>query len=249
VKSPPRRALLGLAALAVSITSGAALALTSSLDGRAALPHEVQLSGIDNLSRWAYVLRHVNAHRQPTASSRKVGVIRAVTPEGKTNLVLAYGSRRDRAGLLWIRVPLSTIPNGLSGWVPRNALGDLHIVRTHLIIDRSRLSAVLLRNGRQVFRTRVGLGQPQWPTPRGEFYVRVRLAQFLDPMYGPVAFGTNARQPWLTDWPNGGVVGIHGTDAPQLLPGRVSHGCIRLRNDAILRLARLMPLGTPVSIR
>jgi lipoprotein-anchoring transpeptidase ErfK/SrfK len=45
------------------------------------------------------------------------------------------------------------------------------------------------------------------------------------------------------------VVGIHGTDAPQLLPGRVSHGCIRLRNDAILRLARLMPLGTPVSIR
>jgi lipoprotein-anchoring transpeptidase ErfK/SrfK len=36
---------------------------------------------------------------------------------------------------------------------------------------------------------------------------------------------------------------------PQILPGRVSHGCIRLRNGAILRLARLMPLGTPVPIR
>ena len=46
----------------------------------------------------------------------------------------------------------------------------------------------------------------------------------------------------------GGEVGIHGTDAPQLLPGRVSHGCIRLPNDAIVRLARLMPLGTPVTI-
>jgi hypothetical protein len=178
-----------------------------------------------------------------------VGVIRAVTPEGKTNVVLAYASRRDADQRLWIRLPLSTIPNGLSGWVPRNALGDLHIVRTHLVIDRANLSAVLLRDGHAIFRTRVGLGRPRWPTPRGEFYVRVRLDHFLDPMYGPVAFGTNARQPWLTDWPNGGVVGIHGTDAPQLLPGRVSHGCIRLRNDAILRLARLMPLGTPVSIR
>jgi hypothetical protein len=238
-----------VAALAASLASSAAVGLASSPVGRAALPHEVQLSGIDHLSRWAYVLRRVNAHLQPTVDSRKVGVIRAVTPEGKTNLVLAFAARRDPAQRLWIRVPLSTIPNGLSGWVPRSALGDLHIVRTHLVIDRARLSAVLLRNGRAIFRTHVGLGQPRWPTPRGEFYVRVRLDHFVDPMYGPIAFGTNARQPWLTDWPNGGVVGIHGTDAPQLLPGRVSHGCIRLRNDAILRLARLMPLGTPVSIR
>ena len=32
-------------------------------------------------------------------------------------------------------------------------------------------------------------------------------------------------------------------------PGRVSHGCIRLRNRDILRLALLMPVGTPVTIR
>ena len=59
--------------------------------------------------------------------------------------------------------------------------------------------------------------------------------------YGPVAFGTSARSPTLTDWPAGGFVGIHGTDQPALLPGRVSHGCVRLRNPDILRLARLMP--------
>jgi len=53
----------------------------------------------------------------------------------------------------------------------------------------------------------------------------------------------------LTDWPGGGFIGIHGTDAPQLLPGRVSHGCIRLRNEDILRLRKLMPVGTPVTIR
>ena len=94
----------------------------------------------------------------------------------------------------------------------------------------------------------VGVGRTIWPTPRGEFYVVEKLADFGNPFYGPVAFGTSARSTTLTDWPGGGVVGIHGTDAPQLLPGRVSHGCIRLPNDAIVRLARLMPLGTPVTI-
>jgi len=69
------------------------------------------------------------------------------------------------------------------------------------------------------------------------------------PFYGPVAFGTSARSEVLTDWPAGGFVGIHGTNRPDLLPGRVSHGCIRLRNQDILRLARLLPVGTPLTIR
>jgi lipoprotein-anchoring transpeptidase ErfK/SrfK len=44
------------------------------------------------------------------------------------------------------------------------------------------------------------------------------------------------------------VIGIHGTDQPWLIPGRPSHGCIRVPNPAIRRLARLMPIGTPVRI-
>ncbi len=53
----------------------------------------------------------------------------------------------------------------------------------------------------------------------------------------------------LTDWPGGGFIGIHGTNAPELLPGRVSHGCIRINNHAVRRLARLLPIGTPFTIR
>jgi lipoprotein-anchoring transpeptidase ErfK/SrfK len=116
------------------------------------------------------------------------------------------------------------------------------------VIDRQRLTATLNRNGRDVFRAKVGVGTTQYPTPAGEFYVRTRLAGYDDPFYGPVAFGTSARSPVLTDWPGGGFVGIHGTDQPELIPGRISHGCIRLRNIDILRLARLMPLGTPITI-
>jgi lipoprotein-anchoring transpeptidase ErfK/SrfK len=100
-----------------------------------------------------------------------------------------------------------------------------------------------------VFRARIGIGRPQWPTPAGEFYVRNRIRGFAAPMYGPLAFGLSARSAVLTDWPGGGFVGIHGTDQPALLPGRVSHGCIRLRNADILRLGRRLPVGTPVTIR
>lgn len=214
-----------------------------------ASPTPVQLSGVDHVSRWAYVLRPVVAHTQPALNAPRAGKVPGVTPEGETNLVLAYDAVRDADQRLWVRVPLSSLPNGQSGWIPRDAIGDLHLIHTELVIDRARLRAFLLRDGRTVFSTIIGVGKPQWPTPAGQFYIRVRLDHFNDPFYGPVAFGTNARSATLTDWPLGGVVGIHGTDTPQLLPGRVSHGCIRMPDDAILRLAQLMPLGTPVTIR
>jgi lipoprotein-anchoring transpeptidase ErfK/SrfK len=99
-----------------------------------------------------------------------------------------------------------------------------------------------------VFRAPVGVGTAAAPTPAGEFYVRNKLTRYSSAFYGPIAFGTSARSETLTDWPGGGFIGIHGTNEPERLPGQVSHGCIRLRNDDIRALARLMPVGTPVSI-
>jgi lipoprotein-anchoring transpeptidase ErfK/SrfK len=89
----------------------------------------------------------------------------------------------------------------------------------------------------------------QWPTPAGDFYIRNKLTRYQSAFYGRLAFGTSARSAVLTDWPAGGFIGIHGTNEPELLPGRVSHGCIRMRNADILRLGRLMPVGTPLTIR
>ena len=45
------------------------------------------------------------------------------------------------------------------------------------------------------------------------------------------------------------MIGIHGTNEPELIPGRPSHGCIRVPNPAIGRLYRLMPIGTPMLVR
>jgi lipoprotein-anchoring transpeptidase ErfK/SrfK len=141
------------------------------------------------------------------------------------------------------------VPNGTTGWIPRGALGGYQAVRTRLVVDLDRLEATLYRAGRRIFRAPVGVGETESPTPEGEFYIRNKLTRYADPFYGPLAFGTSARSRVSSDWPAGGFVGIHGTNHPELIPGRVSHGCIRLRNQDILELAQLMPVGTPLTIR
>lgn len=203
------------------------------------------LSHATAASRWATVARTVTALRAPLGVP--VARLGTSTPEGTTNLVLMLGSVW-RGGVEWVHVRLPVLPNNSTGWVPRSALGGYHFVTTHLVVNLRRLRATLWRNGRVVFSAPVGVGQPQNPTPRGQFYVRDELTGYASPFYGPVAFGTSARSAVLTEWPDGGFVGIHGTNEPGLIPGRVSHGCIRLRNRDILRLARLMPAGTPLTI-
>ena len=75
-----------------------------------------------------------------------------------------------------------------------------------------------------------------------------KLRAIGGPFYGPYALATSAYAPTLTDWPGGGEVGIHGTDEPQLIPGRPSHGCIRVRNSDIARLWPLVKVGTPIEV-
>jgi hypothetical protein len=193
-------------------------------------------------------VRTTKARRAPSAGAPVVATIETRTPEDTANIVLLLGHRSEH-GTLWVHVRLAVLPNNTTGWLPRSALGGYQFVHTHLVVDLERLTATLLSDGRAVFRAPVGVGQKQWPTPPGSFYVREKLSRFASAFYGPVAFGTSARSSVLTDWPSGGFVGIHGTNEPELVPGHVSHGCIRLRNPDILRLSRLMPVGTPVTIR
>jgi hypothetical protein len=210
-------------------------------------PTLLRVSG--HATRWAVVRAAVAARVAPRARAAAITELETKTPEGTSNIVLVLANRVDDAGRLWIRVRLAVLDEPSTGWVPREALGGYGSVTTRLIVDLDSLQATLLRDGRAVFRVDVGVGQPSWPTPRGEFYIRNRLTGYASPTYGPIAFGTSARSRVATDWPADGFVGIHGTDRPDLLPGRVSHGCIRMRNHDILRLSKLMPVGTPLTIR
>ena len=208
-----------------------------------------RLSSINGLSQNATLVRSVNALSRPGGTGRVLTRLRARTPEGVPHVVYLLAGRVGADGRYWLRVRLPILPNGSSGWIPRDVVRGFSAVDTYLVIERSRFRATLYRRGRVIFRSIVGIGQPRWPTPAGTFYVRERLTGFTDPIYGAIAFGTNGRSSVLTDWPGGGFIGIHGTNRPQILPGRVSHGCVRLPNASIRRLDRLMEVGTPVTIR
>jgi lipoprotein-anchoring transpeptidase ErfK/SrfK len=207
------------------------------------------LGSTADLTHWAPVRHAAVARTEPDRAANAAATLDATTPEGTRNVVVVLDHRVDGAGHPWVRVRLPVLPNGTTGWVPRRALGGYEAVHTRLVVDVARLRATLYRDGRVLQRSPVGVGMPGWDTPLGKFYVRNRLTRYRSPMYGPVAFGTSARSPRATDWPAGGFVGIHGTDRPDLLPGQVSHGCIRMRNADIVALARRMPVGTPVTIR
>jgi len=208
-----------------------------------------RLSNERTLTRWAHPARLVPIRSRPRSRSRPLAHLRAMTEDRVPEVYVALRSRRAATGRVWIRVRIPGRPNGRTGWVRRDALGRLHVVRTALRIDRARSRAALRRRGRTIWRSPIGHGAPGTPTPSGRFWIRERLDnRGGDPVYGPLAFGTSAYSA-LSEWPGGGVIGIHGTNQPWLIPGRPSHGCIRLPNAAIRRLARLMPVGTPVRIR
>jgi hypothetical protein len=189
----------------------------------------------------------VRSQPEPTAPAvQRLGIS---TADGTSMLVEVIAQSTGPDGS-WVQVHMPVLPDSRTGWLPRSDLSGLIAVHTWLIVDTERLRATLIDNGRTIFTAPIGVGKASTPTPHGSFYVIDRLTNLEEGgFYGPLAFGTSAKSGVLTDWPGGGVVGIHGTDEPQLIPGRPSHGCIRMRNQDILRLGRLMPVGTPVTIK
>jgi hypothetical protein len=208
------------------------------------------LSNETTLTRWAHTNLMAAIRSKPTRAGKRVGKLRWDTEDGVPEVYVVLESRLDDKDRAWLRIRIPGRPNGRVGWVREQELSNLKTIQTHLTIDRGRLRATLRKNGRRIWSSRVGIGKPGTATPAGRFWIRERLSNLRgSPIYGPWAFGTSAYSKSLTDWPGGGVIGIHGTDQPELIPGRPSHGCIRVRNAAIVRLAKLMPIGTPIRIR
>jgi hypothetical protein len=247
VAAPARVALVLAVALVACGSARDAAARVRPVDATGPLG-TTRLSDERTLTRWANSVRDAPIRAHPAVRARRVGRLHGLTEDGMPEVYLALRSHRRAHKRLWILTRIPGRPNGRTGWVARAALGRLHVVTTALRIDKGRSRATLRRHGRAVWRSPIGHGAPGMPTPAGRFYIRERLDnRGGSPIYGPWAFGTSAYSA-LSDWPGGGVIGIHGTNQPSLIPGRPSHGCIRVPNPAIRRLARLMPVGTPVRI-
>ncbi|MEA2333052.1 MAG: hypothetical protein QOH58_3190 [Thermoleophilaceae bacterium] len=234
-----------VAALALVAT----LALPASASARAAPAGSERLSDGRTFAHWAHPEQRASVRRLPSRSSRRVARIHYLTEDGFPEVYPVMRSFTDRHRREWLRIRVPMRPNGRTGWVQASALGPLYRVRTRLVLDRGRMHATLYRSGRPIWRSPIGVGTPSTPTPAGRFWIREKFrVPDAGGTYGPWAFGTGGYSV-LSEWPGGGVIGIHGTNEPHLIPGRPSHGCVRVPNAAITRLAGLMPIGTPVWIR
>lgn len=237
-----------------------ALALPGSASGMSVLPVAgtlVRLSDERTYTRWAHPASTAPIRAEPELGARFVGRLHPLTEEGEPEVyellsevtIAAAGAheRRTAARETWVQLRIPGRPNGRVGWVARADLGPFHLTHWALSVDLSQLRVTLFLDGRATWSAPVGVGKPSTPTPTGHFWIRELLRVPGHTLYGPYAFGTSDYSV-LGEWPRGGVVGIHGTNEPQLIPGHPSHGCIRMSNADITYLAHHLPIGAPVHI-
>jgi lipoprotein-anchoring transpeptidase ErfK/SrfK len=199
----------------------------------------------DGTSRVVFVrVKQVAVYRSPHAKHAML-LLKKRDHNGTQRAFLVRATRKK-----WVRVYLPTRPNGSIGWVRQRAV-KMYNNRYRLIIRLRAHKLQLWRKRHLLASYPVAIGTASTPTPRGLFYI-VELLQPSNPggSYGPYSFGLSAHSNVLQTFAGGdGRVGLHGTNEPGLIGSSVSHGCIRLRNGAVRRLAKILPLGTPVYIR
>lgn len=159
--------------------------------------------------------------------------------------VFVVEERRDG----WARVELPVRPNNSRGWIRESDVelsGHDYRFEVQLAAHRIRLW-----NGQQqVLDEPIGVGTSDTPTPGGTYYTWV----LIDPTtsaYGAYAYGLSGFSEQLQTFAGGDArLGIHGTPEASSIGRDVSHGCIRLHDEVMIRLAEeiRLPLGVPVTV-
>jgi lipoprotein-anchoring transpeptidase ErfK/SrfK len=189
----------------------------------------------------------VSVRAAPRRDAKRLTVLREFRSQYRPQYVLAVSQLTDEATgePTWYRIVVPGRPNGRLGWIPA-AAATIEPATKLIVIDRSARRLELWQGDRRLLATTVAVGAPGMETPLGLFYVQWKFVPTAE-ILGAYAFETSAYSR-LSDWPGGGIVGIHGTYWPWLLGKAVSHGCVRVHNRDILRLRGLVGVGTPIKI-
>jgi len=242
---PTRRIALAACVAVTGLSPGLAHAATQG-------PSAV-LSNETTASTWSLADYVVPIRSAPSPHASVLAKTQFETPDTfGLQPYLLLRQRPTKSGS-WVQLRIPGRPNGRIGWVPRGALDVFHHTNMQIVVDREAERLTLYRAGRAIFTAPVGTGKPSTPTPSGHFWITESFGGYNDPFYGPWMFGTSDFST-LSDWPAGGVVGIHGTNEPQLVPGHPSHGCIRMHNSDDVTLEHLLSkldlgVGTPLLVK
>ena len=157
---------------------------------------------------------------------------------------------RDVAGERWLKVRLPAwFSHGMSaGWLKAKGV-DLRVNRWRVEISRSAGTLKIVHRGHVVRIAHVGTGTSSTPTPRGLHatydHWRSDHAVLGD---WTVSLTTHSPQVPVFDGMQA-VVAIHGWNASGGGTGSVSHGCVRVSDDSLMRMVALkLPIGTPVQV-
>lgn len=158
-------------------------------------------------------------------------------------LVLLTLARQDD----WLHVRLNVRPNGSTGWIKASDVRVEELAH-RIVVERGVKRLRVYQGDAVVLEEPVAVGTPRTPTPLGDFYIDA-IVPNPGGAYGAYQLSVAGFSEVLMRFGGGnGQIAIHGTNAPRLIGGEVSNGCIRMRNDSITRLAALAPLGTPVTV-
>ena len=184
-------------------------------------------------------------------SATQVGSVSPRTKWGGATQLLVKGSERT-AGKLWLDVRVQGRPNGSHGWIPAD-LAQVSQTPFRIEINRSSKSLRLVKAGQTVRTIKVVVGTTETPTPAGNFAVADRLElRSGDAFLGKWVMPLTAYSDVLKTFDGGiGQVALHGRGGASLkqpLGTAASHGCVRLQNSAITKIATTVPTGTPVNV-
>jgi len=228
-----------------------AVAAAACLTAAAAIPHASAGSRttVESVFPAAgeLAVRSVPVRKTPNPRGHVIRVMHQFRSDYRPQEMLAVRNTVGSDGNVWYRVSIPMRPNGTYGWIPADTV-SLSPTHSQIVVDLRRRTIDVYRFGKHRWHAIVAVGAPGRETPVGHYFVAARFVPYHDPFLGVFALETSAYSK-LTEWPGGGVVGIHGTSEPQLLGQAVSHGCVRVSNTTARQLERLAPLGTPIWIK
>ncbi len=151
----------------------------------------------------------------------------------------------DRRGG-WTKVLLPSRPNASAGWVRTRDVERRttpYEVRVHL----GSRTLELLYEGQPTGSWPVAIGTSSTPTPTGRTFV-LGLIQDENQSFSPYILPLGTHSDTLDSYGGGpGTVAFHGWPDSSVFGQAVSHGCVRVPDEALERL-RQVPLGSLVRI-
>jgi lipoprotein-anchoring transpeptidase ErfK/SrfK len=194
----------------------------------------------------------IGARARPTQSARVVYIFPQFRKDYRPTIVHAIAQTRIQPQdpyaepIVWYKVRLPVRPYGRTGWVRADGV-EVFSIRERVVVRRGARILEVYRGARRILRTRVAVGRAGRPTPLGRFYVAAKYTPTRNALVSTYALELSAPA-GLSDFPGGGVVGIHGTPATYTIGKAASNGCVRVLPRIALALKRLVPLGAPVRV-